>query len=122
MNSNATNSTPNYGLPLFVASDKPAWLVDWNNTMTEIDTKLKEIADAGDNTAIIASVEAIQTSLTALTNSFDTLAEKVDDPSTGLIKKVNDITNTISTIQSDLLSQNSLIQNLDTRVTALEKA
>lgn len=122
MNSNATNSTPNYGLPLFVASDKPAWLVDWNNTMTEIDTKLKEIADAGDNTAIIASVEAIQTSLTALTNSFDTLAEKVDDPSTGLIKKVNDITATISTIQSDLLSQNSLIQNLDTRVTALEKA
>lgn len=122
MNSNATNSTPNYGLPLFVASDKPAWLVDWNNTMTEIDTKLKEIADAGDNTAIIASVEALQNSLTALTNSFDTLAEKVDDPSTGLIKKVNDITATISTIQSDLLSQNSLIQNLDTRVTALEKA
>lgn len=122
MNSNATNSTPNYGLPLFVASDKPAWLVDWNNTMTEIDTKLKEIADAGDNTAIIASVEALQTSLTALTNSFDTLAEKVDDPSTGLIKKVNDITNTISTIQSDLLSQNSLIQNLDARVTALENA
>ena len=122
MNSNATNSTPNYGLPLFVATDKPAWLVDWNNTMTEIDTKLKEIADAGDNTAIIAAVEALQNSLTALTNSFDTLADEVDNPSTGLIKKVNDITNTISTIQSDLLAQNGLIQNLDARVTALENA
>lgn len=122
MNSNATNSTPNYGLPLFVATDKPAWLVDWNNTMTEIDTKLKEIADAGDNTAIIATLEAIQTSLTALTNSFDTLADEVDNPTTGALKKIQDIESSISTIQSDLLSQNSLIQNLDARVTALENA
>ena len=122
MNSNATNSTPNYGLPLFVATDKPAWLVDWNNTMTEIDTKLKEIADAGDNTALIAAVEALQNSLTALTNSFDTLADEVDNPTTGVLKKIEDIESSISTIQSDLLSQNSLIQNLDARVTALENA
>lgn len=122
MNSNATNSTPNYGLPLFVASDKPAWLVDWNNTMTELDTKLKEISDAGDNTALIATVEALQTSLTALSNSFDALAEEVDDPSTGLITLVTNIQNSIDTMQADLIAQNGLIQNLDQRVTALENA
>lgn len=122
MNTNATNSTTNYGLPLFVATDKPAWLVDWNNTMIELDRTLKAIADAGDNTQIlqilgdensglIHDVAALQASLAAANQNIETNAQAITA-----------IQGTISTIQSDLTTQNGLIQNLDARVTALENA
>ena len=122
MNTNATNSTTNYGLPLFVATDKPAWLVDWNNTMIELDRTLKAIADAGDNTQIlnilgdensglIHDVAALQASLATANQNIETNSQAITA-----------IQGTISNIQSDLTTQNGLIQNLDARVTALENA
>lgn len=42
----ATNTTTNYGLPIFIETDKPAWLVDFNGAMRTIDTQLKTNADA----------------------------------------------------------------------------
>lgn len=122
MNTNATNATPNYGLPLFVATDKPAWLVDWNNTMSALDTALKAIADAGDNTQILAilgdensglihDVAALQTSLATSNQNIAANAQAIST-----------IQGQITTIQSDLTTQNGLIQNLDARVTALENA
>ena len=42
----ATNHTTNYNLPIFVGTDKPAWLVDFNGAMTTIDTQMKANADA----------------------------------------------------------------------------
>ena len=42
----ATNTTDNYNLPIFVGTDKPAWLVDFNGAMTAIDTQMKANADA----------------------------------------------------------------------------
>lgn len=42
----ATNTTTNYGLPIFIETDKPAWLVDFNGAMRTIDAALKTNADA----------------------------------------------------------------------------
>lgn len=42
----ATNTTTNYGLPIFIETDKPAWLVDFNGAMRSIDTQMKTNADA----------------------------------------------------------------------------
>lgn len=42
----ATNTTTNYNLPIFVSSDKPAWLVDFNGAMNAIDAQMKVNADA----------------------------------------------------------------------------
>lgn len=39
----ATNSTPNYGLPQYVADDKPTYLGDFNKAMLDIDTNMKTI-------------------------------------------------------------------------------
>ena len=36
-----TNQTPNYHLPQFIGTDKPAWLVDFNQAMSDIDTQMK---------------------------------------------------------------------------------
>lgn len=42
----ATNTTTNYGLPIFIETDKPAWLVDFNGAMRSIDAQMKTNADA----------------------------------------------------------------------------
>ena len=42
----ATQTTTNYGLPIFIETDKPAWLVDFNGAMRAIDTQMKVNADA----------------------------------------------------------------------------
>lgn len=47
-----TNSTPNYNLPQFLGTDKPAWLTDINNAMSVIDTAIaaaKTTADSADS-------------------------------------------------------------------------
>ena len=59
MDFNATNSTPNYGLPIFIDSDKPSWLVDWNGAMTELDTVIKEISTSEEaNKNLISTANA----------------------------------------------------------------
>ena len=129
MVTNATNSTTNYGLPLFIATDKPAWLVDWNNTMIEIDKKLKEIADADSNDEILAIIGDANSGLIQRLNTLE--ANLATDHATleSLGTQVSTNTSNIATILSsldnirgDLTTQNALIQNLDARVTALENA
>ena len=44
-----TNSTPNYNLPQFLTTDKPAWLTDINNAFLAIDTGLDTAKDTADN-------------------------------------------------------------------------
>lgn len=51
----ATNTTANYNLPIFVGTDKPAWLVDFNGAMNTIDAQMKLNADAAANAASIAA-------------------------------------------------------------------
>ena len=81
----ATNTTSNYDLPVFLGTDKPSWLVDWNGAMNAIDKALHELSQgqaAGvtkqyvdDKISTVTSaiqavsknVETMQTALTALT-------------------------------------------------------
>ena len=54
-----TNSTPNYNLPQFLGTDKPAWLTDINNAMSDIDTAIaaaKTTADTADTAVGALSV------------------------------------------------------------------
>lgn len=125
MDTNATNRTTNYGLPKFIATDKPSWLVDWNNTMDELDRIIKQ----GDPSAMQEALDTLTIAVDGLTSRLttdethiDTLDDDINNATTGLKKLVSDI-------QADLVSQNTLIQqqatqiaSLDTRVTALENA
>lgn len=73
-----TNQTPNYHLPQFIGTDKPAWLVDFNQAMSDIDTQMKSNETAAGTaeadaqsalsgvTALNSQVGGIQTSVTAL--------------------------------------------------------
>lgn len=63
-----TNSTPNYNLPQFLTTDKPAWLVDFNGAMSSIDTAIKNAQDTA-NTADTNASAALLDAGTALTNA-----------------------------------------------------
>ena len=85
----ATNHTTNFDLPLFIGSDKPAWLTDWNGAMTTIDAKIQEAkaeaasatTESGSNTQSITqinstlqtintTVSVMNTNVTKVTNAF----------------------------------------------------
>ena len=103
MDFNATNSTPNYGLPIFIATDKPSWLVDWNGAMTELDTVIKEISTSEEaNKNLIATananiakinniIEEIQAYNTALTNRVVTLEGKTNKLESEYNTVINDL-------------------------------
>lgn len=71
----ATNQTSNYDLPLFIGTDKPSWLGDFNGAMNAIDTAIKGRAD--DIASLATRVTATETvantassnASTALTNA-----------------------------------------------------
>lgn len=54
-----TNQTPNYGLPQYIATDKPTYLGDANGAYSKIDTQMKANA---------AAAEANQNSVSLLSN------------------------------------------------------
>ena len=90
----ATNSTVTLGLPLFVGTDKPAWLVDWNGAMNDID------AAVGNNNSDIASLQTTTTTQgSAITNLQTTVGNQTTSINT-LINDVNHNTGDISTINS----------------------
>lgn len=71
----ATNQTSNYDLPLFIGTDKPSWLGDFNGAMNAIDTAIKGRAD--DISSLTTRMTATETvantassnASTALTNA-----------------------------------------------------
>ena len=120
MDFNATNSTPNYGLPIFIDSDKPSWLVDWNGAMTELDTVIKEISTtekANENLITTANaniakinniIEEIQSYNTALTNRVVTLEGKT-----------NKLESEYNTVINDLQAQNRLVLQLQDAINTI---
>lgn len=92
----ATNATTYYELPVFIATDKPAWLTDWNGAMNAIDTAIKEALTAGENAQTTAntattSIATINDSLTTINTSLSTLTSTT----TGLVGSVNTINSLI---------------------------
>lgn len=90
----ATNATTNYSLPLFIGTDKPAWLVDWNTAMTDIDGQMKVNATAIQANA--TSISGLSTTVSAHTTSISTISGEISTLSTGL----NSAQGAINTIQS----------------------
>ena len=74
----ATNSTPIINLPLFIGTDKPAWLTDWNGAMNTIDSAIAALqtAEAGTATSLASlaqSVEALSSTVSQHTTAIQTV-------------------------------------------------
>lgn len=94
----ATNATTNYSFPLFIGTDKPAWLVDWNGAMTAIDGQIKTV-DTGVQ-ANATSISSLSTTVSAHTTSISTISGEITTLTTGL-----------NTAQGSINTINSLIGN-----------
>ena len=101
----ATNSTPTINLPLFIGTDKPAWLVDWNGAMNAIDSAIAALQTAESGTAA---------ALSALSNSVTTLSNTVSQQTTAIetvTQSVNQLAGNVTTINGNINTINSLIGN-----------
>lgn len=91
----ATNHTTNYELPIFVGSDKPAWLVDWNGAMTAIDTAIHTAEGKADQAGtdiggIESSISTINSTLTSINNAVSQL--RLDtNANTGSINTITEL-------------------------------
>ena len=94
----ATNSTPTINLPLFIGTDKPAWLTDWNGAMNAIDTAIANLQTAESGTA---------TSLASLAQSLEALSGTVGQHTTAL----QTLTTAVSGNTGSINTINSLIGN-----------
>lgn len=98
-----TNKTTHYELPQYVATDKPKYLTDFNETMVAIDTQMYANAQAAataDGKAVAAKDVA-----DGAVSSIGTLNAQINgdptDPSdTGLSGQVSDINGDVNTIES----------------------
>lgn len=90
----ATNATTNYSLPLFIGTDKPAWLVDWNSAMSAIDAAIKGV-DTDVQGAII-DISGLSSTVASHTSSISTISGQI----TVITTNLNTATGNINTINS----------------------
>ena len=111
----STNKTTNYNLSQFIGGDKPAWLTDYNQDMSKIDTGIKSADDAANvadgkadtnaanigtlanlntqaKTNIVAAVNEVYTTAGTASNTATTAATTAQGASEG-VAAVNDYLN-----------------------------
>lgn len=92
----ATNKTTHYELPVFLGSDKPAWLVDWNGAMAAIDAAIYEAyTTAQSASSSAASVASDLATLSGTVSTQGTSITTLTDTLTTLVGTVNTITSLI---------------------------
>lgn len=120
MDFNATNKTPNYGLPIFIESDKPSWLVDWNGAMTELDTVIKEISTSEESNKNListanANIAKINNTIEEIHDYNYTLTNRV----VTLEGKTNKLESEYNTVINDLQAQNRLVLQLQEAINTI---
>lgn len=115
-----TNSTPNYGLPQYVGTDKPTFLGDFNNAMTAIDAALHNNAqNAGEGLSELQQAQA------ALTETQETLTEVQTEVAnvSGIAATVNQNVQQALTAANDATTAaNSATSQIQPAVTAANQA
>lgn len=114
---NASNGTDNYGLPLFVATDKPAWLLDWNGAMMAIDSLLKQIdnkasVSESELDALKVQIESANTAISGLQESTNSLTTNV----AGLTADVAQAVKDVDTMQETVVQLSESVKTLETKV------
>ena len=117
----STNQTTNYELPLFIGTDKPTWLGDFNGAMNKIDTAIKAVSDvASGNTSSIGSVESDVDSLESQVGTLEnTVASHTSDiASQG--QSITALTTTTNQLNTRVTANASAIDDLNSDVTELQ--
>lgn len=108
----STNKTTNYNLSQFIGTDKPAWLSDYNQDMTKIDTGIKNAAD----TATGADGKA-----DANTTSIGTLSNLTTTNKTDLVAAINEVDSNADTAQGSADAVGIVAQTNATDIAAINR-
>lgn len=71
----ATNKTTYYELPIFIGTDTPSWLGDWNNAITAIDTAINGAMTRGESA--LSKANSAQASSDANTQQLQSTNEEI---------------------------------------------
>lgn len=118
----ATNSTPNYDLPQYVATDKPTYLGDFNKAMLDIDTNMKSIdnkassAESSVATANTNASQALENANQASTKADTAQATAAQAQSTATTaKNTADTANTTATAAQNTANTANETANMNTQ-------
>ena len=123
----STNHTTNYNLSQYIATDKPTYLVDYNNDMLAIDTQMKvnataaataqtaaETADAkavtADGKAVTAqsSAASAQTSADSANNKIGVVANLETADKTSIVAAINEVIGYFNLEPTDTITMNNV--------------
>ena len=125
----ATNKTTNYNLPIFVGSDVPSWLTDWNSAMQLLDTAIGNVltvankanADIQLTEAELEEVKtAVQNALPIIETATTDIAQLkvslqgVNSTVESLGRNVEDLQGNVGVIYSGMLSTGETTLTLST--------
>lgn len=71
----ATNRTDNYNLPVFISTDIPTWLGDWNATMRALDSAIKAVDTLATNLGVSKANASDVYNKTQIDNMLEGYAE-----------------------------------------------
>lgn len=113
---NATNKTQNFGLPLFVANDKPSWLVDWNGTMQQLDEVMTTVTETAQTAG--QEVTNIESQVQSMQNLVDTLQASVE----AAVRDLGQTNATVETMRGTIAQLDTKIDKLRTDVVNADNA
>lgn len=114
-----TNQTTNYGLPQWIGTDKPTYLVDQNGAYATIDAELYN-ANSNAATALSSAASAVEVAGTASTNAqtaIDSAATANTNANSALVNSntaITDAANALSRVQTVESTVNNLNVLIDT--------
>lgn len=117
----SSGSTPNYHLPQWAGTDRPATREDFNSAFSSIDGDMKNIADAVTQDA--ANVAAISNRMSNVENTvgqYDDAIDALETSVSNLSETVTSQTTSINSLNTSVTSNTNNISSLDSRVSAVE--
>ena len=132
----ATNKTTYYELPIFIGSDKPSWLSDWNMSMQRIDESLHEMDVLSRQANSIATQTQegflqVQEQMTALSETIESELETIiaiggkcdsnEESILAIENSVSTITETMTSLASTVNALSGTVETLGTQVVEVDE-
>lgn len=117
-----SNHTPNYGLPLWKASDVTSWLMQMNGAMLRIDTILHDLAL---RTGINGLPDDLVTAVSKLCQDYEVLkctVSEMGNKQANLELLMQNLNTQVSSMKTDVSAMGISITNFDTRLMSQESA
>lgn len=105
-----SNHTTNYNLPLYVGTDKPTYLGDFNTAMQAIDAQMKTNADG---------VTSASTSASTANTNIGTMANLTTTDKSSLVGAINELQTEVNTAQSTANTASSVATTANTTANGL---